>query len=76
MTSYLMEIIELRDEIFAICTKIKVEELVPIALNGFSPIWEVFVQGVCAREKLSTCEKLWDIFVKEETRREIVSTRI
>jgi hypothetical protein len=43
VSSYLMKITELRDQIFAIGMKTEDEELVPIALNGFSPAWETFV---------------------------------
>jgi hypothetical protein len=47
----------------AIGVKVEDEELVPIALNGFSASWKPFVQGICACEKLPTFEKLWDDFV-------------
>ena len=47
IAAYLMEIIELRDQLVAIVDEIKSEELVPIALNGFSSSWQTFVQGVC-----------------------------
>lgn len=65
-----MKIIELRDQLAA--------KLVPIANNGSIYIGnfltglylygEPFFQGVCA------CEKLWDYFLQQETRLEIVST--
>jgi hypothetical protein len=63
VASYLMKITELRDQLAAIGVKVEDEELVPIALNGFSTSWKPFVQGICAREKLPTFEKLWDDFV-------------
>ena len=44
------------------------EELVQIALNGFSKPWDTFVKGVVAREKLLDWQRLWDNFVQEETR--------
>jgi hypothetical protein len=43
VASYLMKIIELRDQLAAIGVKVEDEELVPIALNGFSPSWKPFV---------------------------------
>jgi len=76
VASYLIKIIELRDQCAAIGMKVEDEELVPIALNGFSTPWESFVQYVFAREKLPTFENLWDDFVQEETRREIVAPRV
>ena len=39
------------------------EELVRIALNGFSKPWDTFVNGVVAREKLPDWKRLWDDFV-------------
>jgi hypothetical protein len=48
--------------------KIEDEELMPIALNGSCPIWEAFVQDVCAWENLPIDGNLWDIFVQEKTR--------
>ena len=34
--------------------KVEDEELVPIAINGIHSSWDMFVWGVCAREKLPT----------------------
>lgn len=42
---------------------IKDEELVHIALNGFTTPWEAFVEGLCGREHKPTFEKLWDNFI-------------
>ena len=39
------------------------EELVRIALNGFSKPWDTFVKGVVAREKLPDWQRLWDDFL-------------
>ena len=44
------------------------EELVLIALNGFSKPWDTFVKVVVARENLPDWQRLWDEFVQEETR--------
>ena len=59
---YLMKIIELRDQFASIGEEVEGEEIVPIALNGFSS-WQPFVRGVCACKKLPTFEKLWDEFI-------------
>lgn len=48
-TVAMIKITDLRDELFAIDMKIDDEELVPIALNSFSPPWEYFLWGVCIR---------------------------
>jgi hypothetical protein len=47
-------------------------ELVRTTLNGVSKQWAVFMEGIVAREKLPNCERLWDDFVQEETRRSYV----
>ena len=47
----------------AVGSKTKEEELVWIALNGFSKPWGTFVKGVVAREKLPDWQRLWDDFV-------------
>ena len=49
---YLTRLTQIMDELGAVGSKTKDEELVWIALNGFSKPWDVFVKGVVAREKL------------------------
>ena len=49
---YLTRLTQIRDELGAIGSKIVDEELVRIALNGFSKPWDTFVKGVVARKKL------------------------
>jgi hypothetical protein len=36
-------------------------------LNGFTSSWDTFVQGICARKKLSKFDKLWTDCIKEES---------
>jgi hypothetical protein len=55
--------------------KVEDEELVPISLNRFTPSWKPFVQGICAREKLPSFEKLRGDLVQEETSLESNSAR-
>ena len=66
---YLTRLTQIRDELGAIGSKTVDEELVQIALNGFSKPWDTFFKGVVAREKLPNRQRLWDDFVQEETRR-------
>lgn len=47
-----MKITELRDKLATIGEKVKIEDLVPIALSGFSSSCQPFVHGVCAQESL------------------------
>ena len=65
---YLMRLTQIRGELGAVGSKTVDEELVWIALNGFSEPWDTFVKGVVAREKLLDWQRLWDDFVQEETR--------
>ena len=50
---YLTRLTQIRDELGAVGSKTEHEELVGIALNGFSKSRDTFVKGVVAREKLS-----------------------
>ena len=65
---YLTRITHIRDELGVVGSKTDDEELVWIALNGFSKPWDTFFKGVVAREKLLDWKILWDDFVQEETR--------
>ena len=64
---YLTSLTQIRDELGAVGSMTEDEELVQIALNGFSKPWDTVVKGVVAREKLLDCQRLWDEFVQEET---------
>ena len=60
---YLTRLTQIRDELGAIGSKTKDEELVRITLNGFYKPWDTFVKGVVDRENISDWHKLWDEFV-------------
>ena len=49
---YLTRLTHIKDELGAVGSKIEDEELVRIALTGFSKPWDTFFKGVVAREKL------------------------
>lgn len=68
MTSYLLKINQLKDELVAIGDKIEDLELVTVALNGFLSPWEPFIQGICACGKFPLFDDLWDDFVQEENK--------
>jgi hypothetical protein len=59
VTSYLMRVSQIRDQLAAIGNVISHKELVTTTLNGFPTFWIPFVQGVCARSKLPKFDKLW-----------------
>ena len=52
VVTYLTRLTQIIDELGVVGSKTEDEELVRIALNGFSKPWDVFVKGMVAREKL------------------------
>jgi hypothetical protein len=70
VTSYLTRITQVRDQLGAVDETVTNVELVRVALNGFTKPWTSFIEGICAREKLSDFNRLWDDCIQEETRRE------
>jgi hypothetical protein len=68
VTSYLMRVSQIRDQLVAIGDVISDKELVTTTLNGFPTFWIPFVQGVCARSKLPKFDKLWADCTNEESR--------
>jgi hypothetical protein len=52
VTSYLMKITQIRDQLATVGEKVEDAELVNMALNGFPASWEPFVKGICTRENL------------------------
>jgi hypothetical protein len=55
VASYLMKIVELRDQITAVGDIVEDNELVQISLNGFSPY---FIQLICGHEHLRNFKQL------------------
>jgi hypothetical protein len=70
VVSYLMRITQIRDQLAAIGEAIDDTELVNVALSGLPESWEPFVQGICAREKLSDFDRLWTDCIQKEARLE------
>jgi hypothetical protein len=46
--------------------KVEYAGLVNMTLNGFPILWEPFVKGICAQEKLPDFERFWDDCIQEE----------
>jgi hypothetical protein len=53
VTSYLMKVMQICDQLAAVGEKIVDAELVNMALNGDPTSWKLFVEGICAHENLS-----------------------
>jgi hypothetical protein len=71
VTSYLMRITQVHDQLAAIGEKMEDTELMNVALNGLPKSWEPFVKGVCARENIPDWQRLWDDCIQEETQRSL-----
>jgi hypothetical protein len=52
VVTYLTKLNQIRDELATVGETVDKTELVRTALNGFTKRWDMFVQGVVAREKL------------------------
>jgi hypothetical protein len=68
ISSYLMRVSHIRDQLGVIGDVISDKELVTTTLNGFPTFWIPFVQGVCARGKLPKFDKLWAGCTHKESR--------
>jgi hypothetical protein len=62
LVTYLTKFTQIRDELTIVGETVDETKLVRTTLNGFTKQWDVFVQGVVAREKLPNWERLWDDF--------------
>ena len=60
VTTYFTRITQTHDQLASIGEKVVDVELVNVALNGFTKVWEPFFKGICAREKIPNWERLWD----------------
>jgi len=67
VTSYIIKVAQIRDQLAAVGEKVANTKWVNMALNGFLVSWEPFVKGICARENLPKFERLWDDGIQEET---------
>jgi hypothetical protein len=67
ITSYLMKVMQIRDQLAVVGEKVADAKLMNMALNGFLASWEPFVKGICACENLPSFERLWDDCIHEES---------
>jgi hypothetical protein len=70
VTSYLMKVTQVRDQLVVVGKKVADAKLVIMAINGFSTSWEPFVKGICTQENLHNLERLWEDNIWEETQME------
>jgi hypothetical protein len=68
ITSYLVRISQLRDQLQAIEEIISKKALVNIVLNGLPKTWDAFVASMNTRKDYPTFEELWTCCAQEESR--------
>jgi hypothetical protein len=68
ITSYLVRISQLRDQLQAIEEIFSEKELVNIVLNGLPKTWDAFAASMNTRKEYSTFEELWTCCAQEESR--------
>jgi hypothetical protein len=68
ITSYLVRISQLRDQLKAIEEIFSEKELVNIVLNGLPKKWDAFVASMNTRKEYPTFEELWTCCAQEESR--------
>jgi hypothetical protein len=70
LTSYLMKVTQIRDQLALVGEKVEDGELVNTTINRFLASRESFVKGICAWDNPPNFERLWDHCIQEETRME------
>ena len=68
MNSYFLRVASLRDELASIGYMIDYKELTLMVIDGLPYSWEIFSQGVSARDKLPDFNRLKGDCLQEESR--------
>ena len=59
VVTYLSRFTDVKDELVAIGETVAETKLVRTVLHGFPKSWEVFIEGIFAREHLPDWNRLW-----------------
>jgi hypothetical protein len=59
---------QIKEQLEAIGDIVEEAELVMTTLNGLPKSWELFIQEICSRRKLTKFNRLWEDCTQEETR--------
>ena len=70
MTSYLTRFSWIKHELVVVSVTISENDMVRIALKGFTKEWKPFIKGIVAREKFPEWNRLRNDFIQEELRDE------
>jgi hypothetical protein len=68
VTSFLGRYTQIRDKLGAVGEVVDPNSMVRTTLNNFTKPWGPFVHDIVFGEVMPTWERMWDDFVKEETR--------
>ena len=60
MQSYFIRVAQLKEQLEAIEEKVEEGAIAMTTLNGLPRSWDSFIQGICARKKLITFNRLWE----------------
>ena len=69
VVAYLTRVTNVRDELVAIGEIVAETKLVRTTLHGFPKSWDVFVEGIVARENLPGWDRMWSDYVHNEIRK-------
>jgi hypothetical protein len=65
VTSYLMNVTQICDQLAIVGEKVANAKQVNMALNGYPASWEPFVKDICACEDLPNLERVWDDCIQD-----------
>jgi hypothetical protein len=66
MHSYFTRVSQIKEQLEALEENVEEWEIVMTTLNGLPRSWDSFIQGICARKKLITFNRLWEECTQEE----------
>lgn len=74
--SFLSKLQEVRDSLAIVGSAHLPTEMVRLALNSVSEEWQVFVQNILGKDRLSDWEGMWAALQQEEMRRDLVKCNL
>ena len=66
--SYFSKVSQIKEQLEAVDEMVENGEIVMTTLNGLPRSWDSFIQGICARKKLISFNKLWEECSQEGAR--------
>ena len=66
--SYFTRVSQIKEQLEAADEEVENADIVMTTLNGLRRTWDSFIQGIYARKKLVTFNRLWEEYSQEEAR--------